>query len=156
MLGIRHQQPWCIFPHNNLTLKQLNSCISYQLWIQTPQAQEYRLTGQVTPLPHCWHVLRSWPVTQNLSSRTHRLATRKPLLTQWRALDHSTGIWLHYGSRLLWIGSGWDSLWAEAGGLCGPSRYYTHITCCQQCATLEKNSECKQTLDRLLYARPRN
>lgn len=49
----------------------------------------------------------------------------RPLLYDWhdctdllqrRAPFHSTGIWLYCGGRLLWIGGGWESLWAQAVG----------------------------------------
>lgn len=118
--SIRYPQPQCIFSQSNLTivfyLAASNtlltgplSCIGYQLWIQTSltEASSQR-NSKVTPLLHCWHVL--WSCSQ---SGAYRPVTRKTLLTQWRARYHCTGIWLYYGSRLLWKGSGWDSLMAS-------------------------------------------
>lgn len=111
---IRYRTALLHFPLNNSTVKHsiryvtltgALSCTSYQLWTQTPQTEQYHLTQSSASLL-AW----SWPVTQNLSE-----TTRKALLTQRRALYHSTWIWKHYGSRFLWmgfaLGRSWPPLW---------------------------------------------
>lgn len=94
-------------------------------------SKHHKLDSVSTAKSLLFLTIGTWTEAKNLSEPGTQTCHYENSPTQWRALYHSTGIWLYYGIRLLWIGSGWDSLWAEIDGLCGLWRRHTHITCCQ-------------------------
>lgn len=121
--SIRHRKTLVYFTQktaSNTLLTSNRSFFLHQLLAFIKHhKQGYHLSSQVTPLPHYWHMLWSWPIG--------RTGLEQGKLPQHSAgLYHRTGDSTVYGSRLLWKGSGVDSPWAEADGLSGLSILYKH------------------------------